>query len=1047
MHVTFGWGFDGARWGTGAPGPTSFLAEVTLGPAGLVDLLSTRLACGGVLAEQPMRIAAYRRALADLVQGSTPELSRWYARGFEVDPWRTARELLAWRDELVSAGWLPAPSPASDRAPIPVHVPVPEGPTAGTPTPVTPTTPHRLATLAAVETLLAGDPTWGPGPADLLREVAGTLADLASSHTRWPTGIERIDVDHRINLLPPIWRWMLQHLEDLGVEVHELPEPAPLEQLTILTADTVWDAAPVAARVLSQWHRDDTPHTVLATLPSDQLDRELRRRHLPTLGVAEQSAQRPVAQVIRVFLEAVSAPHDIAALADLLTTSLTVSVPDLPADSTPRPVRLLPLPVCSALLDALAEQPGVGGPAWTSAIDRFQDTDPAQTPSARLAREFDDLLRVHPIRPRTAHIPAALTTAALTPPAPTPTPGHALWPVAEILDHLNWLRARLSVLGRTHHASALVDAAHRAKLAAQILADLGESVSRRELDAVIDECVDATPLPAALCTPAADPLRDVAQTPAQLALGTAGVLWWGPVDPTGSPRQRTRSAERTHLAGLGITLPDRQALAALDLDSALRGLRRRRRVIAVLPTRLAGRDTTVHPALTFLVNDLRGSDPTATLSDIRSAATVPPSAAHRTDPPAWIVPGLASAALRRPAHRDLPRPDPVHRRVAPGDQLLPTRLSFTQLERLLIHPLDWLLRHPLLIRPSGLAAVPTGAPMLGTWMHAGVQTVVRGALERSGGQPVLVATGQDGSEGGASAVRAVLEALVPVLASELDLPGRSRERAALLDQGSRAIAGLFEALGSAGVRVVGSEVAFPDDVVLPSTRADAGAGLLVRGARDLDVLLPDGRRGVVDLKFSRSKRKYHDLVAAGQALQLAVYAHAVAQEVAGEHPGAGAGAAPAPTSALRPALRDVPVGYWSLRLGRMDSSFPELAGDAAIEVTPAGTGGADADDLMRRAMAGLGDTLERLQAGEILDLGNALAVLDREVGPKVRRALEKRDPLADVVPPDLISGPGALLTSEDLRLLERSWRTTFLPVGSAGYADFARITGIQEEQL
>lgn len=104
MHVTFGWGFDGARWGTGVPGPTSFLAEVTLGPAGLVDLLSTRLACGGVLAEQPLRIAAYRRALADLVQGSTPELSRWYARGFEVDPWRTARELLAWRDELVSAG-------------------------------------------------------------------------------------------------------------------------------------------------------------------------------------------------------------------------------------------------------------------------------------------------------------------------------------------------------------------------------------------------------------------------------------------------------------------------------------------------------------------------------------------------------------------------------------------------------------------------------------------------------------------------------------------------------------------------------------------------------------------------------------------------------------------------------------------------------------------------------------------------------------------------------------------------------------------------------
>lgn len=207
------------------------------------------------------------------------------------------------------------------------------------------------------QALLARDPTWGPGPADLLREVAGTLADLASSHTRWPTGIECIGMDHRIDLPSPIWRWMLQHLGDLGVEVHELPEPAPVEQLTILTADTVWDAAPVAARVLSQWHRDATPHTVLATLPSDQLDRELRRRNLRPWAWPS-SARNALSPVIRVFLEAVSAPHDISALADLLTTTLTVSDldrPDRPGDSTPQPpVRLLPLPVCSALLDALA---------------------------------------------------------------------------------------------------------------------------------------------------------------------------------------------------------------------------------------------------------------------------------------------------------------------------------------------------------------------------------------------------------------------------------------------------------------------------------------------------------------------------------------------------------------------------------------------------------------------------------------------------------------------------------------------------------------------
>lgn len=163
---------------------------------------------------------------------------------------------------------------------------------------------------------------------------------------------------------------------------------------------------------------------------------------------------------------------------------------------------------------------------------------------------------------------------------------------------------------------------------------IGRSWPRRSSLTSVNPCraVNCTPSSTSAwtppyCLPRSAPrpptLRDVARTPAQLALGTAGVLWWGPVDPTGSPRQRTRSAERTHLARLGVTLPDRQVLAALDLDSALRGLRRRRRVIAVLPTHLAGRDTTVHPALTFLANDLRSSDPTATLSDIRSAATVP----------------------------------------------------------------------------------------------------------------------------------------------------------------------------------------------------------------------------------------------------------------------------------------------------------------------------------------------------------------------------------------------------------------------------------------
>lgn len=1026
MHVTFGWGLDGARWAASEDYGPSSLGEVSVGPVGFADLLATRLACGRSAADQPLRIASYRRALAHLTAGCTSsdaestlssasgDTARWFTSAFSVDPWRTAREILAWRDELVSAGWSPAdPTVGSDTAARLPH------------------TPRRLATLTILEGLVCEDPWWGPGPADVLHAVARTLADLVSSHASWPIGIESVDVDHPISALPPIWRSVLDDLAVLDVEVTELTEPAPIDSLTVLSADTTWDAAPVAARVLAQWHQDHRPHTVLATQTTEELDRELLRRGLPTLGVADGSVPRPIGQVVRTFLEAVSAPHDVSALAELLTATIAVAHPE---DADPQPVRLLPPTLCSALLDSLAEQPGIGGPAWTAATERVRaggtTSSGTEGPVARVTREFDDLVRIHPIRPRPATPSVRGTDGPVDPTTSTSTTGHQLWSVTEVRGHLDWLRARLSTLGRVNHASALVGAAHRTRLLTEILTGLGESVTRRELDAILDECLDSTPLGAVLGAPGADPLRDVVTSPSRLGTGTADVLWWGPIDSTTTPRQRTRSAERQYLAELGVTLPDRQDLASLTLDSALRGLRRRCRVVAVMPAQVLGGAVNPHPALTFLINDIRQRHPAASLSDIGSAVTIAPTAPYRDAEQDWYVEGLAGSELRLPTHRDLVRPDPVHREVSPGDQLLPTHISYTQLGKILIHPLEWLLAHPLLIRPSSLSSVPTGQAMVGTWMHAAVQHIVGNALAGSGGEPTQVRVGEEEA-------RSVLDELVPLFASELDLPGRSRERATLIDQGAHSIAGLFEALGSAHARLVGSEVDFHVDLPLTASGSGTGTPLVLQGARDLDIVLPDGRRGVVDLKFARSKRQYHDLVAGGQALQLAVYAYSVAQS---ENTAGTAAPEPAPGCDALGASA-VPVGYWSLGWGRMDSAFAELAGEDALVVEPTQTGAANADELMRRALVGLGNVLERLRAGDVEDLGNALTLLDLSVGRKAVRALESGEPLDDLV------APGGALTPDGIRLLERAWRTTFVPVGDARWADLARITGLQEDQL
>lgn len=101
MKITFGWGLDGAAWDEGAAGVpegTATLGRVTVGPTGLLEILRTRLGLRGPEIPRPMRIAAYRAALADSAHP-------WCAESFSVDPWAVAKRMLAWRDELVAAGW------------------------------------------------------------------------------------------------------------------------------------------------------------------------------------------------------------------------------------------------------------------------------------------------------------------------------------------------------------------------------------------------------------------------------------------------------------------------------------------------------------------------------------------------------------------------------------------------------------------------------------------------------------------------------------------------------------------------------------------------------------------------------------------------------------------------------------------------------------------------------------------------------------------------------------------------------------------------------
>lgn len=935
MIITFGWGCDGARWSDAVTPATR--DRVVVGPTGLTEILATRFALSRPALERPRRTAAYRAALRQVVD-TLPDTD-WPVESTRKDPWTVATELLAWRDELIAAGWTGADHD------------LPGGSHSRRVQAADDDTPARLAVLARIEALLPLQPGWEPGPADTLREIDAVITGLAAAGTAWPTGITELTVDNRIADLPPVWQRILSGLERSGVTVTELPEPGTLTELTVLTADTEWDAAPVAARFLADRAENLIPVTVVAGRSTDLLDRELRRLGVGQLGV-RPGATSPLADTVPVFLRAMTAPCDVHALVELLNLRL----PDPQGGTRP----LLPGRFHHALVKALGEQPGIGGPEWTAAVaDALADCAP-DSDDARVIIGFDRLIRE----------------------APLVDDGEG-FATSDVRDHLGWLADRLTRLGRG--AGELAGLARSTADLAALVDGLGDRVSVRELGQVTAAVTGAGgPYLAA----AASPTVDVVTGPAQLGSGSAQVLWWLPVDDGAAVRDRLRPTEADWLVSTGVELPDREDAARLTLDSQLRALRRRGRVTAVLPRLVDGAAASGHPALAFLRDDLRRTGGTVTTE----TAVLPTDRSTVPEP-------------CEPA-----RPDPVRRRFTPNSALVPERLSFSQWETLLIHPLEWLLRWRLGIRTGGLADVPTGNRMIGTWLHAAVEEIVTGQLADNDGDPVTVHVTATG-------VAEILERLLPWYASELLLPGRQRERGTTLALAVRSITGLFTTLADAGIRVRAVEADF--DTALTGSRGADGAPLRLRGFRDMDIVLADGTPGVIDLKYTFAKKKYRDKVARGTALQLAVYAKSVAAEQ---------GSA---------TLAEIPVAYFSLHDDQLHTASPAFGLDAGDTVTvdPDGQdserGSATPDELWDRAVAGLNRVLDDLRAGRVTDLGNLLA---DPAWQAYEHPKKNEDPVSPV---------DAETTREFRAALDLARTTGFLPEDAAPYTDVPVITGLQ----
>ena len=96
IRIHFGLYQDGVEWSDSAHS----LGELRVGPLGLLSFLEGRLGLRGIETHQAIRINQYLRRLEQL---DAPDI--WFHDSFLTDPWSTARQMLAWRDELVEVGW------------------------------------------------------------------------------------------------------------------------------------------------------------------------------------------------------------------------------------------------------------------------------------------------------------------------------------------------------------------------------------------------------------------------------------------------------------------------------------------------------------------------------------------------------------------------------------------------------------------------------------------------------------------------------------------------------------------------------------------------------------------------------------------------------------------------------------------------------------------------------------------------------------------------------------------------------------------------------
>ena len=629
MRVRFGLHRDGLE----PSPPYTAVGEVAVGPQGFLGLLESDLGIAPVASHPSESIAAYRDCLAEC-----DDWVRFYHRSFDVDPVGVARVLNDWRQQWYLHGW---------DGRFPVYA------------------PGRLGDLAAVEALAAGRVPAGVG--QRLRAVLGLL-------DKRRTQIQEVGLLDDPDDLPLLWRRVLERFDcsttrastgcappesDLGklqalLTRNLARQLASDGSLVVVRAFSRDVTAQATAEMLRQLD-DPSCAVVVAAQDGIILDNALQRVGLARAGFQHYSPFRAASQVLKLAFALIWQPLDPHRLLQFLI----------------HPVNPLRWGVRGRLAEAVASQPGIGGPAWQKEIAKLDDDQ------IKGVEFWTTPIRYDPSQGApvdSLHVRASRVAA--------------------------WLARRLATT-EDGEESAVFRAAHSQAraLASTVkrLADGGRHrISKIELDSLIDEANRPTPDASVLAEAGHVP---VAGHPGNVTEATDEVFWWDLAPQRPDLTSPWSKKERDSLAAAGVALPTAESQLAVDKRAWLRPvLNCRKRLVLVVHEDDEGR----HPLWGRIREQIR-----------HGWVDLPLDEFLLQDKEVR----LGQAAIASPPLERKPLPAP--RRWWRIDQPLPIRdsESYTSLNKICYYPHEWVLTYAARLRSGGINEVADGAMLKGRLAH------------------------------------------------------------------------------------------------------------------------------------------------------------------------------------------------------------------------------------------------------------------------------------------------------------------------------------------